>query len=101
MDNLIIQTKFDFERFMFFEVMKGSHYSQIQLKNGKIILFEKFEFKNKISILHQNFKLNKIFECSDDRGKNVMNVIELANNKILFCSKDLFIYNIKTNEIKK
>ena len=48
-----------------------------------------------------DFKLNKIFECSDDRGKNVMNVIELENNKILFCSKDLFIYNIKTNEIKK
>lgn len=101
MDNLIIQTKFDFERFINFEVIKGSHYSQIELKNGKIILFEKFELKNKISILHQNFKLNKIFECSDDRGKNVMNVIELANNKILFCSKDLFIYNIKTNEIKK
>ena len=101
MEDLIILTKFDFERFINFEVMKGSHYSQIQLKNGEIILFEKFETKNIISVLHKNLKLNKIFECDDDRGKTVMNIIELSHNKILFCSKDLFLLNIKTNEIKK
>ena len=100
MENLIIQTKFDFERFINFEVMKGSYYSQIQLKNGDIIIFEKIELTNKISVLHKNFKLNTIFECNDDRGKTVMNVIELDNNKILFCSKDLYILNVQTNEIK-
>ena len=30
-----------------------------------------------------------------------MKVIQLTNNKILFCSKDLFVLNIKSNEIKK
>ena len=56
MENLIIQTKFDFERFINFEVMKGSHYSQIQLKNGNIIIFKKINLNNKISVLYKNFK---------------------------------------------
>jgi hypothetical protein len=30
-----------------------------------------------------------------------MKVLQLTNNKILFCSKDLFVLNIESNEIKK
>ena len=101
MDNLRIKTKFDFEAFSNFETVFGSHYSQIELKNGKIILYEKHSRKNKISILHRNFRLKQIFECDDGHGRHIMKVIQLTNNKILFCSKDLFVLNIKSNEIKK
>ena len=46
-------------------------------------------------------RLNEIFEC-DDRGKNnIMKVIELTNNKILFCSKDFFAFDLTSNKIKK
>ena len=101
MDTLRIKTKYDFETFRNFDVLFGSHYSQIELKNRKIILFEKLYFKNIISILAQNFRLKKIFECDDGHGTHIMKVIQLTNNKILFCSKDLFVLNIKSNEIKK
>ena len=101
MDTLRIKTKYDFETFRNFDVLFGSHYSQIELKNRKIILFEKLYFKNIISILDQNFRLKKIFECDDGHGTHIMKVIQLTNNKILFCSKDLFVLNIKSNEIKK
>ena len=101
MNNLIIQTKFDFEKFTNFDTIFGSHYSQIELKNRKIILFEKYHRKNKISILNQNMRLNKIFECDDYNMDTIMKVIQLTNNKILFCSKDLFVLNIKSNKIKK
>ena len=101
MDTLRIKTKYDFETFNNFATIMGSYYSQIELKNRKIILFEKYHNKNKISILYQNFRLKQIFECDDGRGTHIMKVIQLTNNKILFCSKDLFVLNIKTNEIKK
>jgi hypothetical protein len=101
MDTLRIKTKYDFETFNIFATIMGSYYSQIELKNRKIILFEKYHCKNRISILYQNFRLKQIFECDDGRGTHIMKVIQLTNNKILFCSKDLFVLNIKTNEIKK
>ena len=101
MDNLIIQTKFDFEKFMNMDLLFGSHYSQIELKNRKIIIFENLRRDNYISILNQNFRLKKIFECYDNDGTTIMKVIQLNNNKILFCFKDLFVLNIKSNEIKK
>ena len=101
MDTLRIKTKYDFETFKYFDIIMGSHYSQIELKNRKIILFEKLHSKNIISILNQNIRLKKIFECDDDHGTHIMKVIQLSNNKILFCSKDLFVLNIKSNEIKK
>ena len=101
MDTLRIKTKYDFETFKYFDIIMGSHYSQIELKNRKIILFEKLHSKNIISILNQNIRLKKIFECDDDHGTHIMKVIQLTNNKILFCSKDLFVLNIKSNEIKK
>jgi hypothetical protein len=101
MDTLRIKTKFDFEEFSNFTTMFGSYYSQIELKNRKIILFQKYWRQNIISILHQNFRLKKMFECKDNHGTHIMKVIQLTNNKILFCSKDLFVLNIKTNEIKK
>ena len=90
MDTLRIKTKYDFEKFTGFSTIMGSYYSQIELKNRKIILFEK-----------QNFRLKQIFECDDGRGTHIMKVFQLTNNKILFCSKDLLVLNIKTNEIKK
>ena len=46
-------------------------------------------------------RLNKIFECDDYNMDTIMKVIQLTNNKILFCSKDLFVLNIKSNKIKK
>ena len=101
MDNLRIKTKFDFEEFSNFATVFGSHYCQIELKNRKIILFQKYWYKNIISILHQNFRLKKMFECDDNHGTQIMKVIQLTNNKILFCSKDLFVLNIESNEIKK
>ena len=101
MNNLIVQTKFDFEKFINFETIKGSHYSQIELKNRKIIIYEMFDRKNKISLLNKNFKLKTIFECDNYLHNNIIKVIQLTNNKILFCSKDLFVLNIKSNEIKK
>ncbi len=101
MDTLRIKTKYDFETFKNFDTIMGSHYSQIELKNRKIILFEKLHSKNIISILNQNIRLKKIFECDDDHGTDIMKVIQLTNNKILFCSKHLFVLNIKSNEINK
>ena len=101
MDKLIIQTKYDFEKFWNMALLFGSHYSQIELKNRKNIIFQKYWYKNIISILNQNFSIKKLFECDDDRGTIIMKVIQLTNDKIIFCSKDLFVLNIKTNEIKK
>ena len=101
MDTLRIKTKFDFEKFSNFAILFGSHYSQIELKNRKIILFQKYWKQNIISILHQNFRLKKMFECDDGNGTHIMKVLQLTNNKILFCSKDLFVLNIESNEIKK
>ena len=101
MDTLRIKTKFDFEKFDNFATLFGSHYSQIELKNRKIILFQKYRGKNIISILYQNFRLKKMFECDDNHGTHIMKVIQLTNTKILFCSKDLFVLNIESNEIKK
>ena len=101
MDTLRIKTKYDFETFINLSIVLGSYYSQIELKNRKIILFEKYHHQNKISILYQNFRLKQIFECDDNKGTDIMKVIQLTNNKILFCSKDLFVLNIKSNEIKK
>ena len=57
--------------------------------------------KNIISILNQNFSIKKIFECDDNHGTIIMKVIQLTNDKILFCSKDLFVLDIKSNKIKK
>ena len=101
MDTLRIKTKYDFETFNNISIVLGSYYSQIELKNRNIILFEKYHRQNKISILYQNFRLKQIFECGDNQGKDIMKVIQLTNNKILFCSKDLFVLNIKSNEKKK
>ena len=101
MDTLRIKTKYDFETFNNISIVLGSYYSQIELKNRNIILFEKYHRQNKISILYQNFRLKQIFECDDNKGTDIMKIIQLTNNKILFCSKDLFVLNIKSNEIKK
>ena len=57
MDTLRIKTKYDFEKFINLSTVLGSYYSQIELKNRKIILFEKYHRKNKIITFVIKYKL--------------------------------------------
>ena len=70
----------------------------LQLKEGTILLYDQYN----ISLLHKNYKLNKIFSFdknAEEKNKEVKhyitNVKQLKNGKILCCNKDLFIFNIK------
>lgn len=102
MINLCLKTKIEYDpnenscwgSFRYNNIM----YNPIQLKDGSILIYT----NDNISILDKNLKQKELISFSNIDDENsiiISKVKQIKNGKILCCAKDLYIYEIKSNNI--
>ena len=95
MNELVIQTKIDFEKHK--SVLVEEIWNvPLQLNKHSILLYE----KNKIIIFNKNLNSNELISFDFSLEKSISNLILLKNKKVLCCYGDLYIFTIKSSKIE-